>query len=57
VHRLTNPETARAYFSEITSLSGTPDAAYTRAKTSLIQELTDRARLARGLPSVPVWEE
>jgi GrpB-like predicted nucleotidyltransferase (UPF0157 family) len=32
-------------------------ADYTRAKTDLIQELTDRARSARGLPSVPVWEE
>ena len=31
--------------------------AYTRAKTELIQELTDRARADRGLPSVPVWEE
>ena len=30
---------------------------YTKAKTELIQELTDRARAARGLPSVPVWEE
>ena len=30
---------------------------YTQAKTELIQELTDRARAARGLPSVPVWEE
>jgi GrpB-like predicted nucleotidyltransferase (UPF0157 family) len=29
---------------------------YTRAKTALIQELTDRGRAARGLPSVPVWE-
>ena len=28
-----------------------------RAKTELIQELTDRARADRGLPSVPVWEE
>jgi GrpB-like predicted nucleotidyltransferase (UPF0157 family) len=32
-------------------------AEYTRAKTALIQELTDQARAARGLPSVPVWEE
>jgi GrpB-like predicted nucleotidyltransferase (UPF0157 family) len=32
-------------------------ADYTRAKTELIQELTDRARAARGLPSVPVREE
>lgn len=30
---------------------------YTRAKTDLIQELTDRARAAKGLPLVPVWEE
>jgi GrpB-like predicted nucleotidyltransferase (UPF0157 family) len=30
---------------------------YTKAKTELIQELTDRARADRGLPSVPVWEE
>jgi GrpB-like predicted nucleotidyltransferase (UPF0157 family) len=30
--------------------------AYTRAKTDLIQELTDRAREERGLPLVPVWE-
>jgi GrpB-like predicted nucleotidyltransferase (UPF0157 family) len=30
---------------------------YTRAKTSLIQELTDAARAERGLPSIPVWEE
>jgi hypothetical protein len=36
---------------------GEDPAAYTRAKTGLIQELTDRARADRGLPSVPVWEE
>jgi len=30
---------------------------YLRAKTGLIQELTDRARADRGLPPVPVWEE
>ena len=29
---------------------------YTRAKTGLIQELTDRARAERGLPPAPVWE-
>jgi len=34
-----------------------PGPAYTRGKTALIQELTDAARAARGLPSVPVWEE
>ena len=32
-------------------------AEYTKAKTELIQEMTDRARADRGLPSVPVWEE
>ena len=32
-------------------------ADYTRAKTELIQELTDKARAERGLPPVPVWEE
>jgi len=30
---------------------------YTKAKPELIQELTDRARADRGLPSVSVWEE
>jgi GrpB-like predicted nucleotidyltransferase (UPF0157 family) len=34
-----------------------PGEAYTQGKTDLIQELTDAARAARGLPSVPVWEE
>jgi GrpB-like predicted nucleotidyltransferase (UPF0157 family) len=29
---------------------------YTIAKTELVQQLTDEARAARGLPSVPVWE-
>jgi GrpB-like predicted nucleotidyltransferase (UPF0157 family) len=32
-------------------------AGYTRGKTVLIQELTDRARSERGLPSAVVWEE
>jgi GrpB-like predicted nucleotidyltransferase (UPF0157 family) len=34
-----------------------PGEGYTRAKTELIQELTDHARAERGLPSVPVWED
>jgi GrpB-like predicted nucleotidyltransferase (UPF0157 family) len=37
--------------------SSKDEDAYTRAKTSLIQELVDAARTARGLPLVPVWEE
>ncbi|MFC0434776.1 GrpB family protein [Kutzneria buriramensis] len=32
-------------------------AAYTRAKTPFVQEIVDAARAARGLPSVPVWED
>jgi hypothetical protein len=30
---------------------------YTRAKTELIQELTDKARAERGLSPTGVWEE
>lgn len=30
---------------------------YTKAKTALIQELTDRARHEHGLPPEPVWEK
>ncbi len=30
---------------------------YARAKTDLVQELTDRARGELGLPPVPVWEK
>lgn len=35
---------------------GYAGATYTRAKTRLIQEFVDRAREARGLPPVAVWE-
>ncbi|MDT0345539.1 GrpB family protein [Streptomyces litchfieldiae] len=37
--------------------AGTTPGDYARAKTALIQELTDRARARLGLPSVPVWEK
>jgi GrpB-like predicted nucleotidyltransferase (UPF0157 family) len=37
--------------------AGTASGEYARAKTALIQELTDQARADRGLPSVPVWEK
>lgn len=37
--------------------AGTHPGDYARAKTALIQELTDRARAERGLPSMPVWEK
>ncbi|MFD3459112.1 GrpB family protein [Nocardia fluminea] len=37
--------------------AGTPPRDYARAKTELIQELTDRARARIGLSPVPVWEK
>jgi GrpB-like predicted nucleotidyltransferase (UPF0157 family) len=41
---------------DLAAVHGVGDA-YTRGKTGLVQELVDRARLAKGLPPVPVWEE
>jgi GrpB-like predicted nucleotidyltransferase (UPF0157 family) len=35
--------------------SGVHSGDYARARTALVQELIDRARAARGPPSVPVW--
>jgi GrpB-like predicted nucleotidyltransferase (UPF0157 family) len=54
-----HPEDARRYgeLKQRLAAEHTDGAEYTKAKTELIQELTDRARAARGLPSVPVWEE
>jgi GrpB-like predicted nucleotidyltransferase (UPF0157 family) len=54
-----HPEDARRYAELKRRLAGedTDGDAYTKAKTELIQELTDRARADRGLPPVPVWEE
>lgn len=37
--------------------AGTAPGDYARAKTTLVQELTDRARAERGLPPEPVWEK
>jgi GrpB-like predicted nucleotidyltransferase (UPF0157 family) len=58
-HLRRHPADARRYGDLKRQLAGDSgdSAAYTRAKTELIQELTDRARADRGLPSVPVWEE
>jgi GrpB protein len=57
-HLRRHPADARRYGDLKQELAGRPgDAAgYSQAKTELIQELTDRARADRGLPSVPVWE-
>jgi len=53
-----HPADAKRYADLKRDLAARHDASasYTRAKTSLIQELTDRARAVRGLTSVPVWE-
>ena len=59
-HLRAHPEDARRYaeLKQRLAAEHTDDGdAYTRAKTELIQELTDRARADRGLPPVPVWEE
>jgi GrpB-like predicted nucleotidyltransferase (UPF0157 family) len=37
--------------------AGTAPGEYARAKTALVQELTDRARAERGLLPEPVWEK
>lgn len=58
-HLRGDPADARAYgqLKQRLAADGLEGEAYTRAKTELIQQLTDRARAAHGLPSVPVWEE
>jgi len=58
-HLRNHPADARRYAELKLRLAGehTDGTEYTKAKTELIQELTDRARADRGLPPVPVWEE
>lgn len=53
------PADARRYADLKRALAGAgvPAGRYSRAKTVLIQELTDKARAARGLPPAPVWEK
>ncbi|WP_326691067.1 GrpB family protein [Streptomyces sp. NBC_01795] len=53
-----HPEDATRYAQlKRTVVAGTGPGEYARAKTALVQELTDRARAQLGLPSVPVWEK
>ncbi len=57
-HLLAHPADAERYGAlkrRLAAAGGGPDA-YTRGKTALVQELMDRARIARGLPIVDVWE-
>ena len=58
-HLRQHPQDARRYaeLKQRLAAEHTDGTEYTKAKTELIQELTDRARADRGLPSVPVWEE
>ena len=57
-HLLTHPDDVVRYAELKQRLRWTAadSDAYTVAKTPLIQEMMDRARAERGLPSIPVWE-
>jgi GrpB-like predicted nucleotidyltransferase (UPF0157 family) len=46
-----------ANLKKMIAAAGVHPGEYTKAKTDLIQELTDRARAELGLPSIPVWEK
>jgi GrpB-like predicted nucleotidyltransferase (UPF0157 family) len=54
-----HPEDATRYaqLKRATVADGKGPGEYARAKTALVQELTDRARAQLGLSSVPVWEK
>nr|WP_233521272.1 GrpB family protein [Streptomyces triticagri] len=58
-HLRAHPEDATRYaqLKWAIAAAGTGAGEYSRAKTELVQELTDRARARLGLPSVPVWEK
>ncbi|GAA4605599.1 CehA/McbA family metallohydrolase [Actinoplanes octamycinicus] len=58
-HLRAHPDDAQRYarLKRELAAGGIAPGEYARAKTGLIQELTDRARAARGLPPVPVWEK
>ncbi|MBW5484587.1 GrpB family protein [Streptomyces bambusae] len=58
-HLRAHPRDAARYaeLKRALAAAGTAPGDYARAKTELIQELTDRARARLGLPSVPVWEK
>jgi GrpB-like predicted nucleotidyltransferase (UPF0157 family) len=57
---LAHPAAAQAYGDlkrQLARAHAEDGFAYTKAKTSLIQSLVDRARDERGLPRVDVWED
>ncbi|SCF07907.1 GrpB protein [Micromonospora mirobrigensis] len=54
-----HPEDAARYaqLKQEIATAGIAPGDYARAKTEFIQEVMDRARAERRLPSVPVWEK
>jgi GrpB-like predicted nucleotidyltransferase (UPF0157 family) len=58
-HLRTHPQVAAEYAELKRRAAAEEDdgLAYTQRKTELIQRVVDDERAARGLPSVPVWEE
>ncbi|MEU4765755.1 GrpB family protein [Actinosynnema sp. NPDC023794] len=58
-HLRAHPEDAARYaqLKRAIVVAGTASGEYARAKTALVQELTDRARAQLGLPPEPVWEK
>jgi GrpB-like predicted nucleotidyltransferase (UPF0157 family) len=58
-HLRAHPEDAARYaaLKRVIAAAGPHPGDYARAKTELIQELTDKARATLRLPSVPVWEK
>jgi GrpB-like predicted nucleotidyltransferase (UPF0157 family) len=58
-HLRSHPDAAARYadLKRAIVAAGTAPGDYARAKTALVQELTDRARAERGLPPEPVWEK
>lgn len=58
-HLVRHPEDRDAYgaLKRELAAAGHDGAAYTRAKTDLIQRMVDAARDRRGLPRVDVWED
>ncbi|MEU6351878.1 GrpB family protein [Streptomyces sp. NPDC047072] len=58
-HLRTHPQDAARYgeLKRAIVAAGTSPRDYSRAKTALVQELTDLARARLGLESVPVWEK
>lgn len=57
-HLRDTPDAVRRYsdLKRTLAAEGLTGLDYTKAKTTLIQELTDHARARHGLPAVPVWE-